>query len=91
MENWSDKFKAFVVSIIFITLFTFVCLSANRYTRIATYCGNYRFVDEQGYEWVYMEDKENNFEVGKRYSLSMFNNTTDNIITDDVILRVNEI
>lgn len=55
------------------------------YTQKATYIGDGNFIDENGNEWAVDSDE---YKKGKKYTLSMHDNGTENIITDDVIVDI---
>lgn len=55
------------------------------YTQKATYIGSGNFIDENGNEWAVNSDE---YKKGKQYTLSMHDNGTENIITDDVIVDI---
>lgn len=56
-----------------------------QYTLDATYVGDGNFVDENGNEWAVDSDE---YKKGKKYTLIMHDNGTENIITDDVIVDI---
>lgn len=55
------------------------------YTQKATYIGSGNFIDENGNEWAVDSDE---YKKGKKYTLSMHDNGTENIIIDDVIVDI---
>ena len=79
-----EKIKPWIAALLFILIIIFVGYSENHYTRLATYYGDSKFIDKQGYVWMYDGD----FEIGNTYTLSMFTSGTDSIISDDKVLDV---
>ena len=77
----------FIGIVVILYIFFTVAYSETHYERIATYKGNSTFTDTCGYDWKY----DGNFKKDSKYELKMFTNHTDSIITDDVIVSVNEI
>ena len=84
-------FEIIASIVIFIILFLLNYYETT-YTRKAEvgYVSNevVRAIDESGYIWEFEDD---NFKVGDHVILTMDNYCTDNIITDDVIKRVDKI
>lgn len=92
------KVKVFLEGILFFGLMFFMLVSTgyiethySREMEVYDKEGNILILeDNQGNLWEY-ETENNDYRLGQKYKVKMFNNYTDNTIYDDEIIRIEKV